>query len=74
MFIKISLQEALILEQGGGYFTLTIEILNLTVVTINERAKKLYTKLGFKAFGMEEKALKINGNYYDEEYMALLLK
>ncbi|KAA0965655.1 GNAT family N-acetyltransferase [Sporosarcina sp. ANT_H38] len=52
----------------------TIEKLNLTVVTTNEKAKKLYTKLGFKVFGMEEKALKINDKYFNEEYFELMLK
>lgn len=52
----------------------TIEILHLAVVTTNVKAKKLYTKLDFKVFGLEEKALKINHDYYDEEYMALILK
>jgi ribosomal protein S18 acetylase RimI-like enzyme len=51
-----------------------IEKLNLTVVTTNEKAKRLYIKLGFKVFGMEEKALKINNKYYNEEYLELLLK
>lgn len=51
----------------------SIEKLNLTVVTTNESAKKLYTKFGFKIFGIEEHALLINNNYYDEEYMVLFL-
>ncbi|RSK26580.1 GNAT family N-acetyltransferase [Bacillus sp. HMF5848] len=51
----------------------SIEKINLTVVTTNERAKKLYEKLGFKVFGTEIKALKINENYYDEDYMVLFL-
>jgi ribosomal protein S18 acetylase RimI-like enzyme len=37
-----------------------IEKLNLSVVTTNEKAKKLYSKLGFRVFGLEENALKIN--------------
>nr|WP_127485468.1 GNAT family N-acetyltransferase [Neobacillus mesonae] len=48
-----------------------IEKINLTVNASNEKAKKLYTKLGFKTFGLEEKALKINNTYFDEEYMVL---
>lgn len=52
----------------------TIEKLNLTVVTTNEKAKKLYTKLGFKVFGLEEKALKISDTYYNEEYLSLMIK
>ncbi|MFG6116878.1 GNAT family N-acetyltransferase [Halobacillus sp. MO56] len=51
----------------------TIEKINLTVVTSNVGAKKLYEKLGFKNFGVEKQALKINNEYYDEEYMALFL-
>jgi ribosomal protein S18 acetylase RimI-like enzyme len=47
--------------------------LNLTVVATNENAKTLYTKLGFKVFGVEEQALKIDDNYYDEEHMVLFL-
>jgi RimJ/RimL family protein N-acetyltransferase len=48
--------------------------LNLTVVSSNEKAKKLYTSLGFKTYGTEEAALKVNDNYYDEEHMVLFLK
>lgn len=51
----------------------SIEKLNLIVVTTNESAKKLYTRLGFEIFGMEKHALIINNNYYDEEYMVLFL-
>jgi RimJ/RimL family protein N-acetyltransferase len=51
-----------------------IEKINLTVTAGNEKAKNLYTRLGFKVFGYEEKALKINGEYYDDEQMVLHLK
>lgn len=51
-----------------------IEKINLTVTAGNEKAQNLYIKLGFKVFGYEEKALKINGVYFDEEYMVLHLK
>jgi ribosomal protein S18 acetylase RimI-like enzyme len=50
-----------------------IEKLNLTVVTTNQSARKLYTKIGFVVFGTEEQALKLNDSYYDEEYMVLFL-
>jgi ribosomal protein S18 acetylase RimI-like enzyme len=50
-----------------------IEKINLSVVSTNETAKKLYASAGFKAFGVEEKALKINETYYDEEHMVLFL-
>ncbi|MFJ5714442.1 GNAT family N-acetyltransferase [Neobacillus sp. NPDC093127] len=51
-----------------------IEKINLTVTASNQKAKKLYTRLGFKVFGLEEKALIVNGVYYDDEFMVLHLK
>ncbi len=33
----------------------------------------LYSSLGFQSFGRESEALKIDGRYYDEEYMLLRL-
>ncbi|WHY01445.1 GNAT family N-acetyltransferase [Neobacillus sp. DY30] len=51
-----------------------IEKINLSVVASNEPAKKLYTKLGFKVYGLEEKAMKVNGVYLDDEHMVLHLK
>jgi RimJ/RimL family protein N-acetyltransferase len=50
-----------------------IEKINLSVVASNESAKKLYSKLGFKVFGIEEKAMKLNGIYLDDEHMVLHL-
>jgi len=51
-----------------------IEKINLGVIASNQKAKQLYQKLGFKTFGLEEKAIKVNGVYYDDEYMVLNLK
>jgi ribosomal protein S18 acetylase RimI-like enzyme len=51
-----------------------IEKINLSVVASNEPAKKLYTKLGFKVFGLEEKAMKLNGVYLDDEHRVLHLR
>ncbi|GAA0595020.1 GNAT family N-acetyltransferase [Virgibacillus siamensis] len=51
-----------------------IEILQLAVVTTNEKAKRLYKKLGFEVFGVEKRALKFGDTYYDEELMALELR
>jgi RimJ/RimL family protein N-acetyltransferase len=51
-----------------------IEKINLTVTAGNENAKKLYMKLGFKVYGYEEKALKIDGIYFDDEHMVLHLR
>lgn len=51
-----------------------IEKINLSVVSTNEKAKNLYTGLGFKVFGVEERALKVTNTYYDEDHMVLSLK
>lgn len=50
-----------------------LEKLNLSVVSSNKPAKQLYEKLGFKVFGVEEKALKVADTYYTEEHMTLVL-
>lgn len=50
---------------------ISIEKVNLTVNASNEKAKKLYKKLGFKVFGIEERALKVKDTYFDEEHMVL---
>lgn len=50
-----------------------IEQLNLAVVTTNEAAKKLYVSLGFVTYGTEKNALKIGEQYFDEDYMVLVL-
>ena len=46
------------------------EILQLNVVSENEAARQLYASSGFVEYGIERKALKQNGRYYDEVLMA----
>ena len=51
-----------------------IEQLELGVVTINERAKHLYEKMGFKKVGTLPHQLKLkDGTYFDEDTMVLFL-
>jgi ribosomal protein S18 acetylase RimI-like enzyme len=50
-----------------------IEQINLTVVSDNPVAKKLYEKFGFTSFALEKNALKWKGHYYTEEQMVLFL-
>jgi RimJ/RimL family protein N-acetyltransferase len=67
--------EALLTEAVNKARTIEeIEKVNLAVMTNNHKAKRLYTKLGFQTFGLEEKAMKINGTYFDDEHMVLHLK
>lgn len=47
------------------------EVLSLEVRADNERAKALYRKFGFKAFGTFPKYFKIGGQYYDVDCMTL---
>ena len=49
------------------------EIISLEVRSDNERAKALYSKFGFRRFGVFEKFFKINGKYFDADYMTLQL-
>lgn len=48
-----------------------VEKINLTVVSTNKAAIKLYEKVGFKSFGLEHQAMKMNDSYVDEVYMSL---
>ncbi|AIY40434.1 acetyltransferase [Collimonas arenae] len=48
--------------------------LDLRVNTINARARSLYAKLGFESCGIDRRALCIDGQFHDEERMALYLE
>ena len=47
-----------------------VELIQLAVVSDNEQARRLYERLGFVEYGIEKKALKHDGRYYDEILMA----
>lgn len=47
------------------------EVLSLEVRSDNERAKALYRKFGFQAFGTFPKYFRIGGQYYDVDCMTL---
>jgi RimJ/RimL family protein N-acetyltransferase len=51
-----------------------IEQLLLTVAGYNQNAKYLYASLGFEAWGFEPRAVKLEGEYYDDVQMCLMLK
>jgi ribosomal protein S18 acetylase RimI-like enzyme len=48
-----------------------VELLQLSVVSDNEQARRLYARLGFVEYGVEKYSLKQHGHYYDEILMAL---
>ena len=48
-----------------------IEIVQLSVTAGNGPAERLYESLGFRAYGLERRAMKVDGRYLDEVHMAL---
>ncbi len=56
------------------YAETAVEEIRLTVVTTNKAAVRLYANAGFRRFGLERRALKVDGRYYDELLMALPLR
>jgi ribosomal protein S18 acetylase RimI-like enzyme len=51
--------------------TMKLEKIDLSVDSSREPAKKIYASLGFKKWGLEKRAVQIDGKYFDEEYMSL---
>ena len=51
-----------------------LEQITLAVVTTNEAARQLYLSLGFVVYGVEPRALKVDGRYLDEDLMVLSLR
>lgn len=49
-----------------------VTVLHLTVVTGNDAARRLYRRLGFEPYGIDRRALCVDGRYLDEELCALL--
>ncbi len=47
--------------------------INLSVNASNAAAKHLYEKTGFRVYGVEPGALGVDGSYFDEELMQLVL-
>jgi RimJ/RimL family protein N-acetyltransferase len=48
--------------------------MRLTVSVTQEAARKLYATCGFRVFGVEPQAMKVNGEFVDEEQMMLPLQ
>jgi ribosomal protein S18 acetylase RimI-like enzyme len=47
-----------------------VELVQLSVIVGNLPAQRLYEALGFAAYGLEARALKVDGKYLDEVHMA----
>jgi len=48
-----------------------LALLHLAVTRGNEAARRLYLGLGFQIYGVERRALRVDGVWYDEELMML---
>jgi len=51
-----------------------VELLLVSIITDNERARRFYGRMGFEPYGLETRALKIGDQYYDEEFRVKFLK
>lgn len=60
---------AAVLDHARG----RVEAVQLTVVSDNAAARRLYDAMGFVEYGYEKRALKQDGRYYDEVLMAKFL-
>ncbi len=58
------------IDRSRGRF----EVIRLSVFSINERAQRLYRKLGFVPCGHYPRAVRRGTQYFDEEEMVLLLE
>jgi ribosomal protein S18 acetylase RimI-like enzyme len=50
-----------------------VELLQLSVIAENRPARALYGSLGFEEYGIEPRAAKYRGEYYDDVLMAKML-
>lgn len=50
-----------------------LEQVSLGVGSVNEPARRLYRSLGFQVYGVEQRALKLGEQYFDEDLMTLFL-
>ena len=46
-----------------------VELVQLSVVASNDAARRLYERRGFERYGVEPRALKVDGRYLDEALM-----
>ena len=60
---------AAVLDHARG----RVEMVQLTVVSENEAARRLYHAMGFVEYGYEKRALKQGGRYYDDVLMVNFL-
>ena len=50
-----------------------VKQISLGVVSTNIAAKELYKSLGFVSYGTEPRAICVDGTYYDEDHMVMMI-
>src|SRR5207248_1813998 len=50
-----------------------VELIQLSVISENQPARRLYASLGFEEYGIERRGAKYRGKYHDDVLMAKLL-
>ncbi len=50
-----------------------VELIELTVISENAAARRLYRPFGFEEYGLEKRAAKYRGRYHDDVLMAKML-
>ncbi len=53
--------------------SMKVSQINLSVESTREPAKRLYTSRGFEKWGTEKNAMQVGEQFYDEDYMVLVL-
>jgi ribosomal protein S18 acetylase RimI-like enzyme len=51
-----------------------VEQIQLTVISENMAARRLYERFGFREYGFEKEAAKYRGRYHDDVLMARMLR
>jgi RimJ/RimL family protein N-acetyltransferase len=64
---------AALVQQVAAHARPLVEQVCLTVVASNAAARRLYGAAGFEEYGLEQRALKVGTEYYDEVLMVLPL-
>ena len=49
----------------------SVRVLHLSVTVGNQAARRLYAELGFRGYGIEHRALWVDGVFFDDEHMVL---
>jgi ribosomal protein S18 acetylase RimI-like enzyme len=64
---------AMLVEAVIEHARTRVELIELTVISENGTARRLYERFGFEQYGLERRAAKYRGRYHDDVLMAKML-